>query len=104
MECKDCAYFSYLQTPQKVYLKSSNRTPIITTMSFDGYCKEGFTNSETQSCECFMSPDERADYEEQLFSFLQKELSDYYEESGDHLTIIKISHKEIGNNKYDFNI
>ena len=104
MKCKDCAYFSYLQTPQKVYLKSSNSATITTTKSFDGCCKEGFTNSETQSCECFMSPDERTDYEEQLFSFLQKELSDYYEDFGDDLTIIEIPQKEIGNNKYDFNI
>lgn len=104
MKCKDCSYFSYLHTPQKVYLKTSNGATIITTKSFDGCCKGCFTNSETQSCEYFMSPDERTDYEEQLFSFLQKELSDYFEEIGDYLTIIKISHKEIGNNKYDFNV
>lgn len=105
MKCKNCSYFSYLQTPQNVYYsKTSNGATTTTTMLFDGCCKGYFTNSETQSCECFMSSDERADYEEQLFSFLQKELSDYYEELGDQLTIIEIPHKEIGNNKYDFNI
>lgn len=105
MKCRDCAYFSYI-TSTKCFRLDINTGEVRPTL-FNGICKyecDSFTKAENESCCCFTTKDERDTYENDLFDFLQKELSDYYEDLGDDLTIIEIPQKEIGNNKYDFNI